>query len=39
MSISKAWEWEKENKSIWLNPSEESYYIAQHWKEKNIKKF
>lgn len=37
MSISKAWEWEKENKSIWLNPSEESYYIAQHWKEKKYK--
>lgn len=29
MSISKAWEWNKENNSIWLNPSEESYYIAQ----------
>ena len=37
MSISKAWEWNEENNSIWLNPSEESYYIAHLWKEKNFK--
>lgn len=37
MSISKAWKWEKEGDSIWLNPSEESYYIAQNWKDKDYK--
>lgn len=36
MSISKAWEWQKAQNSIWLMPSEESYYIAQHWKEINV---
>lgn len=36
MSISKAWEWQKAQNSIWLMPSEESYYIAQYWKEKNV---
>lgn len=37
MSVSKAWEWNKENNSIWLEPSEESYYIAHRWKEKNYR--
>lgn len=32
MTISKSWEWEKENSSIWLEPSEESYYLANRWK-------
>ena len=29
MSISKEWDWSKENNSIWLSPSEESYYVVQ----------
>lgn len=37
MSVSKAWDWKKESCPIWLNPSEESYYVAQQWKNKNIK--
>ena len=37
MSISKAWDWGRESNPIWLNPSEESYFIAQKWKDKNIK--
>lgn len=37
MSVSKAWDWAKESCPIWLNPSEESYYIAQQWKNNNIK--
>lgn len=32
MSISKPWEWEKETSSLWLEPSEESYYLANRWK-------
>lgn len=36
-SISKAWKWEKETSGIWLKPSEESYYIAQRWKEAGRK--
>lgn len=38
MPVSKAWDWNKEECPIWLQPSEESYYIAHKWKEKNIKK-
>jgi len=38
MTISKAWDWGKESCPIWLQPSEESYYIAQQWKDKNFKK-
>jgi 2-polyprenyl-3-methyl-5-hydroxy-6-metoxy-1,4-benzoquinol methylase len=37
MSISKAWEWKKEENPIWLNPSEESYYIAKRWHENDFK--
>lgn len=37
MSISKAWEWDKERNSIWLNPSEESYFISHLWKAKSFK--
>lgn len=33
MTISKGWEWEKENNPIWLSPSEESYYLENRWKE------
>ena len=38
MAVSKAWEWNKETSSIWLQPSEESYYIAQRWKDKGFKR-
>lgn len=38
MTVSKAWEWNKESGPIWLQPSEESYYVAKQWKDKNIKK-
>lgn len=38
MSISKEWDWSKENNSIWLSPSEESYYVVQRWKEKGYKR-
>lgn len=37
MAESKAWNWNKENNPIWLTPSEESYYIANHWKECGYK--
>lgn len=37
MSVSKAWDWNKESCPIWLQPSEEVYYVAQQWKDKNIK--
>lgn len=34
MVDSKAWEWEKEEESIWLEPSEESYYYVEKWKKE-----
>lgn len=37
MSVSKAWAWDQEHSSIWLSPSEESYYIAQRWKENGFR--
>lgn len=37
MSVSKAWDWNKDSCPIWLNPSEESYYIAKQWKDRNVK--
>ena len=36
MTISKAWDWNKELSPIWLQPSEESYFIAQRWKDKDF---
>lgn len=36
MSISKAWDWSLESSPIWLKPSEESYFIAQLWKERGL---
>ena len=36
MAVSKAWDWDKASYPVWLQPSEESYFIAQHWKEKNV---
>lgn len=38
MTVSKAWDWDKESDSIWLQTSEESYYVAQKWKDKNVKR-
>lgn len=38
MSISKEWDWSKENNSLWLSPSEESFYIVQRWKENGFKR-
>lgn len=37
MTESKAWNWKEETGSIWLKPSEDSYYIAERWKEKGYK--
>lgn len=37
MTKSKAWDWEVGVEPIWLNPSEESYYIAQKWKNNDYK--
>ena len=36
MTISKACDWNKELSPIWLQPSEESYFIAQRWKDKDF---
>jgi len=33
LSLSKAWNWNKEKNDIWLNPSEESYFLAARWKK------
>ena len=38
MSVSKPWDWETEICPIWLKPSEESFYVANDWKEKKIGK-
>lgn len=38
LTVSKAWDWDKESCPVWLRPSEESYYIAQKWKDKKFKK-
>ena len=37
MTDSKEWNWKEENNLIWLRPSEESYYIANRWKENGYK--
>lgn len=37
MSVSKPWDWKQEHCPVWLSPSEESYYIVDQWKRKNIK--
>jgi len=38
MSISKAWNWNEEKNKIWLEPSEESYFISARWKKQGYKK-
>lgn len=36
MSVSKAWDWKKEDCPVWLTPSEESHYLADRWREKGL---
>jgi len=38
MPISKAWDWNEVNEPIWLDPSEESYYIGARWKKLGYEK-
>lgn len=38
MGISKAWAWREEKNTIWLTPSEECYYIANHWQQMGYKR-
>lgn len=38
MVQSKGWDWENANQSAWLNPTEDSYYLSQVWKEKGYSK-
>ena len=35
--ISKSWNWNEEKNEIWLNPSEESYYLSAKWKKDGYK--
>ena len=35
--MSKAWNWEINKETIWLEPSIESYYYCQKWKNMNFK--
>jgi SAM-dependent methyltransferase len=37
MTQSKAWNWNVEKNQIWYNPSEESYYLANRWKEQGYR--
>jgi len=34
MEKSKGWDWEIADKSAWLEPTEDCYYLANKWKEK-----
>lgn len=34
MVQSKGWDWENANQAPWLKPTEDSYYLANKWKEK-----
>lgn len=38
MAISKEWEWSMEKNPTWLNPSEDSYFLATRWKEAGFRK-
>ena len=38
MTESKAWNWQEEKNTYWLTPSEDSYYLANRWKEKGYEK-
>jgi ubiquinone/menaquinone biosynthesis C-methylase UbiE len=37
--ISKAWDWAKNSQDIWNQPSEESYYLLNRWKNKEFSYF
>ncbi len=37
-SVSKAWDWEAGKSDIWLQPSEESYYLMNRWKQQGFSK-
>lgn len=37
MPISKAWAWSGDCDPVWLEPSEEIYYIARRWEEKGYR--
>lgn len=37
MVTSKGWDWQAVEKSIWLDPCEESYYYANKWKKAGCK--
>ena len=37
MVESKGWDWENAEKDLWLKPTEDSYYLANKWKEKDYK--
>jgi SAM-dependent methyltransferase len=37
MIESKGWDWEKVSDSLWLKPIEDSYFLANKWKEKGYK--
>jgi ubiquinone/menaquinone biosynthesis C-methylase UbiE len=39
MVESKAWDWEKAEDTIWLQPSEDVYYYVELWKRKGFKDF
>jgi ubiquinone/menaquinone biosynthesis C-methylase UbiE len=39
MSISKAWDWSKNEEKYWLIPCMESAYLAENWKSKGFAKF
>jgi ubiquinone/menaquinone biosynthesis C-methylase UbiE len=37
--ISKPWDWAKNSQDIWNEPSEESYYLLNRWKNKQFQDF
>jgi len=37
MVQSKGWDWENAEKSFWLKPAEDSFYLANKWREKGYK--
>lgn len=37
MTETKAWNWAASKEKIWLEPSQESYYLAHRWKEQGRK--
>lgn len=38
-SISKGWDWSKNNEKTWYRPCEESYYLVNRWQDKGFKSF